>query len=352
MASARQRGKTFTGYWRKADGKQGSKGGFPTETEALAHAIGEERAASKPELLHRVEIGGRTTVAGYAPGWLKSQSLEPNTRAAYANSVGHIVSRMGSKAVADVGEEDIRKLVQSLEKLGRKDSTISHTLTVAGLLFESAVRAKLIEANPCEGVKHRIKDRREMQIATQEQARQIQEVISPQFRLLVKFLFASGCRWSEAIAIRGTDVERRGSGYVVRIRKTINETWSKGKTEIYAKDYGKSESAKRDITIPPDLAKELMAFGDRLCFSNSKGGWLRRADFRRRHWKPAVKAVGLPGLRVHDTRHSAVSWWANTPGIPLAAVRDRAGHSNISVTSGYIHTIGDDPFAAVFGQAA
>jgi integrase len=52
-------------------------------------------------------------------------------------------------------------------------------------------------------------------------------------------------------------------------------------------------------------------------------------------------------------RHSAISWWANS-GIPLAAVRDRAGHSNISVTSRYRHVMpGDaDPFAAFLGQAA
>lgn len=51
-------------------------------------------------------------------------------------------------------------------------------------------------------------------------------------------------------------------------------------------------------------------------------------------------------------RHSAISWWANS-GIPLADVRDRAGHSNISVTSRYIHAMpaDADPFAAFFGEA-
>jgi integrase len=52
-------------------------------------------------------------------------------------------------------------------------------------------------------------------------------------------------------------------------------------------------------------------------------------------------------------RHSAISWWANS-GIRLADVRDRAGHSNISVTNRYIHVMpgAADPFAAFLGEAA
>jgi hypothetical protein len=52
-------------------------------------------------------------------------------------------------------------------------------------------------------------------------------------------------------------------------------------------------------------------------------------------------------------RHSAMSWWANS-GVPLADVRDRAGHFNISVTSRYIHVMPGDgnPFAAFLGEAA
>ncbi|MGH3265392.1 MAG: tyrosine-type recombinase/integrase [Trebonia sp.] len=96
-----------------------------------------------------------------------------------------------------------------------------------------------------------------------------------------------------------------------------------------------------------------MAFGAELCFLNARGGYLRRNAFRSGFWLRAVEEAGIPGLRVHDMRHSAISWWANS-GIPLPDVRDRAGHSSISVTNRYIHVMpGDaDPFAAFFGEAA
>lgn len=350
MASVRRRGKSFTGYWRLPDGSQRSKGGFLTDTEALAHAIAEERIANPPEpvMLHRSEVRGRITVAAYSRQWLDTQTLEPNTLGVYDSSLRRIVARLGGKAVAEVEPDDIRRLVQHLKREGLKDATVHHVLTVAWLLFEAASRAKLREDNPCDGVKHRIKDQSEMIIATRAQAKAIEEAISPRFALLVRTLFATGMRWSEAIAVKGTDVEQRGKVWVLKIRRTANETWVRGEDGgrghvwIYTKDYGKSAKSIRDITIPAALAGELMAFGDSPCFTSSRGGHLRRADFRSRHWKPACKAVGIPALRVHDTRHSHASWLANDPRVPLAAVRDRLGHSSLSVTSKYIHVMGDD----------
>jgi integrase len=351
MASARQRGKTWTAYWRLPDGSQKTKGGFPTEKAAEGHSRHQEAVANPvvPMDVHPATRKGKVTVAAYAQKWLAGLSLEPNTRATYENSVKHIVKRIGGLAVADVQTDDIRAIVKYLEKLGRADATISHVVTIAFLVFEAAARSKVCEANPCDPVKVKIRDQTEMLTVTRDQARAIEDAISPRHKLLVRLLFASGCRWSEAIAIRGTDVEQRGLGYVLKIRRTVNETWKVG---LYEKPYGKSASSTRDITIPPALAEELTSFGDKLCFANTQGGFLRRADFRQRAWKPAVTAAGVPGLRVHDTRHSHASWLANDPRVPLVAVRDRLGHSSLTTTSRYVHVIGDDPCLAALGEAA
>jgi integrase len=120
----------------------------------------------------------------------------------------------------------------------------------------------------------------------------------------------------------------------------------------FERPHGKSAKAWRDITIHEDLALDLMAYGAELCFTNARGDYLRRNCFRSEYWLRARRKAGIPDLRVHDMRHTAISWWANS-GIALAAVRDRAGHSNISVTSRYIHVpTGDaDPFAAFTGRA-
>ena len=351
MASARLRGKRWTGLYRDASGAQRSAGSFDTEGEALARAQVAELDANPPMAVEArpVEKRGRATVAGYAWKWLDGLSLEPNTRDTYTNSVKHIVKRIGGLVVAEVQTADIRGIVRYLEKLGRADATVHHVLVVASLMFEAAARSKLREDNPCDGVKARIKDQREMMTATREQARAIEDAIPQRYKLLVRALFATGCRWSEMIAVKGTDVERRGSGYVLKIRRTVNETWKVG---LYEKPYGKSAKATRDITIPPPLALELMGSGDKLCFTAPMGGYLRRADLRRRAWMPAVKKAGVQGLRVHDTRHSHASWLANDRRVPLAAIRDRLGHSSLTTTSRYVHPVGDDPCLTALEEVA
>lgn len=247
---------------------------------------------------------------------------------------------LGSKAREDVTPDDVRRMLGALKKSGLSDGTVSRTLDVARQLLPKAAT---------EGVKYRIKERRRMKIATRQQAAAIGHAIDPRYKLLVRTAFSTGCRWGEVIALCGTDVEARGTGYAVKIRRTVAEVGR----ECSERGYGKTESAVRDITISEDLALELAGSGRELCFPGPRGGYLKRSTFRRVFWLPAIEEARIPGLRVHDMRHSAISWWANS-GVPLADVRDRAGHSNISVTSRYIHVMpGDaDPFAAFLGEAA
>lgn len=343
MASVRKRGGKFTGLYRDASGAQKSAGSFDTYDEALARAQVAEldaRPLEYPEVFPK-ERRGKVTVAGYAPGWLEGQSLlEANSVEIAKSALKRIMPHLGSKAREEVTPDDVRRMLGALKKSGLSDGTVSRTLDVARQLLPKAAT---------EGVRYRIKERRRMKIATRQQAAAIERAMLPQYKLLVRMAFTTGCRWGELIAVRGTDVEKRGAGFVVRIRRTVEEVG----IECSERGYGKTDTAMRDITIPADLARKLAESDYELCFPGPRGGCLKRSTFRTVFWLPATKAAGITGLRVHDMRHSAISWWANS-GIPLADVRDRAGHSNISVTSRYIHVMpGDaDPFAAFLGEAA
>jgi hypothetical protein len=41
-----------------------------------------------------------------------------------------------------------------------------------------------------------------------------------------------------------------------------------------------------------------------LVFTSPEGAPLRHSNFYRRAWMPALKAVGLPGVHLHDLRHT------------------------------------------------
>jgi integrase len=70
---------------------------------------------------------------------------------------------------------------------------------------------------------------------------------------------------------------------------------------------------------------------DNLVFAASNGSPLRTANFRTRVWRPATRAAGLEGLRIHDLRHTAVALWI-AAGAGPKEVAARAGHTSVSFT--------------------
>jgi integrase len=54
--------------------------------------------------------------------------------------------------------------------------------------------------------------------------------------------------------------------------------------------------------------------------------------FRARTWRPATKAAGLEGLRIHDLRHTAVALWIAAGASPKEVAAALAGHTSVSFT--------------------
>ena len=71
---------------------------------------------------------------------------------------------------------------------------------------------------------------------------------------------------------------------------------------------------------------------DALVFSAERGGRLHAANWHKRAWAPARRAAGLPTLRFHDLRHSAVPLWV-AMGANLLQVSRWLGHSTVQITA-------------------
>jgi integrase len=331
VASAGLRGRRWTALYRHASGAQKSAGTYDTEEEALVRAKVAELDVTPLETieLYPATTRGKITVSAYAPRWVEGQELlEANSVEIARSALKRIRPHLGGMAREDVTPDDVRRMLAALKKSGLSDGTVSRTLDVARQLLPKAAT---------EGVRDRIKERRRMRIVTREQARVIERAVLPGTGCSYARLLRRGPGWGELIAIRGTDIEKRGVGYVVKITE---------------RGYGKTEAAVRDISVPADIARELAAYGKELCFPGPRGDYLKRSTFRRVFWLPGIQRARITDFRVHDMRHSAISWWV-AAGIPLADVCDRAGHSSIAVTNTYVHAVpGDDPFLAVLGVAA
>jgi integrase len=89
---------------------------------------------------------------------------------------------------------------------------------------------------------------------------------------------------------------------------------------------------------------------DSLVFVGPKGGRLRRSNFRD-IWIIARDEAGLPGLHLHDLRHTGNTMAAAT-GASLRELMERMGHSSPRAALIYQHATRerDEAIAAAMGE--
>ncbi len=104
-------------------------------------------------------------------------------------------------------------------------------------------------------------------------------------------------------------------------------------------------AGRRIVGIPemivPTLREHLAAFADddpgALVFPGVKGGPLRRGNFNKMSaWPHAVETLGLPGLHLHDLRHTG-NHFASTSGAALRDLMARMGHDSKRAAMIYQH---------------
>jgi integrase len=103
---------------------------------------------------------------------------------------------------------------------------------------------------------------------------------------------------------------------------------------------------RRTVPIPRFIVDELAPFlasksPSDLVFTNSAGGVLDNTNFRRNVYSPAVRALGLDPLTVHDLRHTTASL-AVSAGANVKAVQRLLGHESAAVTLNLYAALFDD----------
>jgi integrase len=140
----------------------------------------------------------------------------------------------------------------------------------------------------------------------------------------------TGLRFGELAALH---IERFDA-----LRKTlrVEESLSEVRGEFVFKS-PKSSASRRSVSVPSFVVDELAqhlaqhADGSGLLFSAPSGGPIRRTNFRRRVWLPAVRAsVGEP-CTFHDLRHTHAALLI-AQGEHPKVIQERLGHASIKTT--------------------
>lgn len=275
--------------------------------------------------------------------WLKHHNqhltgVEPGTLARYKSyaerDINPILGELPLKALTS---DDIARWINGLTNddgapLSGKTIANKHGY-LAGAL-NAAVRRGLITGNPCDLTKLPRWDREEMVFLEPDDYAILKAAVPEYWRQLVEFLVTSGCRWSEATALRPGDVDRKAA--TVRITKA----WKTG-AGGYRLGVPKTRRSVRTIDLPRGVVDALDYSGDWLFTNSGRGrrnadGVVRIHSFSPNVWTPAVDRAIEAGLtkrpRIHDLRHTCASWLIQA-GRPLPAVQAQLGHESIKTTS-------------------
>lgn len=306
--------------WLDAVGPQGALNLLYEADQDKAVPTLNELAAEHIKNRHAVTDGTRLS---YERLWSRT----------WAPLLGHVrVHQLGSdqigRAVTDLAK---RYSTKSLEnQRGLLAGVLSRGVEQGHLPKNLALGMSLPAGQPSRGSD-------DMRILTPDEFDSVETKMVAHYRPLLRFLWGTGCRWGEAVALPVAKVRLPN----VSIHQALK--WSPDNNRAIGTT--KTKKSRRTIVLPPELHDELAALcegrrGDDLVFTAPKGGPVPHRTFWSRYWLPAVEHLS-PRPRIHDLRHSHASWLLGN-GVPIHVVQARLGHESIQTTvDTYSHLLPD-----------
>ena len=330
-----------TGTWRviyrytdwKGEKKQTQKRGFKTKREAQAW----ER-----EQLHRVTSDLDMTFQSFFEQYTADMQtrIKENTWATKDHIIRtKLLPYFGKLKMCSITAQQIitwqNELLSYKDEDGKQYSPV-YLKTVHNQLsaiFNHAVRYYNLRENPCRKAGSMGKKKnREMLFWTKEEYMKFAEVMmdKPQYYYAFEMLYWCGIREGELLALTPADFDFEKS--TVSINKSYQRL--NGQDVITTP---KTEKSNRIIKMPKFLVDEIQDYLKQLydikpidrMFTITKSGLHREMD-------RGAKVAGVPRIRIHDIRHSAVSLLIDM-GFSATAIADRVGHESIDITYNYAH---------------
>ncbi|MEX0863503.1 MAG: tyrosine-type recombinase/integrase [Acidimicrobiia bacterium] len=315
--------------WRDPAGVQRAKN-FSRKTDAERYLVSLE--SDKLRGRYADPRLGRTRVADWVAEWQATRSnLSLATRLRdEASTRNHVVPALGAIPIGQIQPIHVGQWVASLKDEGLAPATTRKAYQLFAAAMAAAVENGLIPLSPCRKVELPQIETPEMRFLEPEEVKLLAEAIDERYRVMVLTAAYSGLRFGELCALR---VDRLDA-----LRRTIRveESLAEVRSQFIFKS-PKSEASRRTVSVPGFLVEELALHLARypdssgLIFTAQGGGPIRRTNFRRRIWLPAVAAsVGEP-CTFHDLRHSHAALLIAQSEHPKV-IQARLGHASIKTT--------------------
>ncbi len=327
-------------YWDAADNRIGAPTTFATKSDAQRWLSATETDMSRGEW-YDPRLGD-VPFREWADRWMatKAPKLGTATQDLYRYLLRkHVVPRFGSIAVGRITSSDVQAWLAGLHRSELSPNTVAKAYRCLKGAMDGAVDAGLVARSPCTLKGAGTERHAEMQIATPEQVAELAAAVGPRWEALVFAAAYTGLRWGELAGLRRYDLDLDAN--LITVTRKLGEV--NGKLSFSPP---KTAAGKRTIGMPSFVARSLAVHidlyalpdADGLVFPSADGQPMRRSNFRRRVWEPAIAEAGMSGFRFHDLRHTAATL-AAASGTSLKALMARIGHASAAAALRYQHVI-------------
>ena len=250
----------------------------------------------------------------------------------------HLIPRFGKMRVNDITRAVVAQWLNEKRLAGLAPATVEKLRAVLSRSYELASQAGVegCDKNPARGFPRKPLNNSRSRFLSAEEAGRLREAVAasqnPQLQHIVGLLLLTGARLRELLDAKWehVDIERQ-SWHIPHTKTGVprHVPLSKAALAIIT-NLPRFKDCPWVVPNPETLKP----------FVSIRHGWER-----------AIRVAKLPGLRIHDLRHSAASFMVNS-GVDLFAVGKVLGHANVASTSRYSHLSNSTLLAAVEAGAA
>jgi integrase len=305
----------------------------------------------------------KTTVTEYARTWIASyggrtkRGISPDTLRDYRKALGldadgdltggGFLAYAGKLRMVEVTPADVKAYAAKLSGRGLARNTVRIALAPVKAMFADAVEDTTVRWNPAAvrinaGVVRDDEDGDDVKALTRDQLDALFEELPEEWLPFFELLAEYGLRISEAIELRGKDVEV-AAGDVIGGLLRVRRRFYRGRVA------SPKAGSKRDLRLEASRARalrELATDPEALLFTSEKGLRISSSNLMRRVLKPAAVRAGIGGwvetpkgkrgeswVGFHTFPHTCATLKIIEEGWALEQVQVFLGHASYQTTA-------------------
>lgn len=252
---------------------------------------------------------GKIKFALYAETWIPERpNLRPRTVELYEWLYQrYLKDHFGNVFLSDIDPGMIRRWRSRLMDENVSATMVAKAYRLLRAVLMTAVDDELIKRNPCRIKGAGTENPAERPVLTVDQVYALADRMPERYRVMILTATFLSLRYGEVTALqrRHIDIEDR----TVRVQQAYG--FVRGRGLVLGPT--KSKAGDRIIGMPDELVPELAEHLDKytgqspdaLVFTHPSGKPIARGNFNPTvGWAEAVTAIGMPGFRFHDLRHT------------------------------------------------